>query len=451
MIYIYTDILSYVYFLGIIIRKEMMMKVKPLVLVFVVFGVFALSAQQNIDPAQAALYTSDNKFALVIGNASYSGLTPLANPVNDATDVSAVLQHMGFTVEKILNGNRVQMEDAVLRLKNRLSGVKDAYGFFFYAGHGVQSGGENYLIPVDASISSENYLRDRAVSVQALLDDLNDAGNGLNVVVLDACRDNPFGWSRSGSRGLAIISRQPTDSIIVYATSAGQRASDGEGRNGLFTSQLLNNIATPGLDVTEVFKRTGSDVARVSNNQQVPAIYSQFFGTAYLAGIPIDFEGKIIHPPSTTVVIGGKTKEPQPAKLWSIGAAVGSSFAAPWFIGTIHGTIAPLKYSFIELGVDAGLASGVKNVGYFSVCPFIHLAFFYPITNNRIGVYAGAGGGYTWANYNFPEGKLPMSTFALDTVAGVNLFDMLDVSYTFRTDFKNASNKISVGYSYRFK
>jgi len=170
------------------------------------------------------------KFALVIGNGAYSGGLPqLANPVNDANDMSAALQSLGFTVDTVLNGTLQQMEDASLKLKDRLSAAGNAYGFFFYAGHGVQSGGENYLIPVDADIPTESYLKSRALSVQALLDDLNDARNGLNVVVLDACRDNPFGWSRSTSRGLAIITSQPADSIIVYSTSAGKQASDGTG------------------------------------------------------------------------------------------------------------------------------------------------------------------------------------------------------------------------------
>ena len=88
------------------------------------------------------------------------------------------------------------MDEAVVRLKNRLSASSDSYGFFFYAGHGVQSGGENFLIPVEANIPSENALKSRAVSVQMVLDELNDARNSLNVVVLDACRDNPFGWNR---------------------------------------------------------------------------------------------------------------------------------------------------------------------------------------------------------------------------------------------------------------
>ena len=156
------------------------------------------------------LWSQENpqKFALVIGNGAYTGLNRLANPVNDANDVAAALEGLGFTVDKLLNGSGDQMEEAVMKLKNRLRASGDAYGFFFYAGHGVQSGGENFLIPVDANIPSENFLRSRSVSVQVVLDELNDARNKLNVVVLDACRDNPFSWGRSAAgRGLAMITR----------------------------------------------------------------------------------------------------------------------------------------------------------------------------------------------------------------------------------------------------
>ena len=235
----------------------------------------------------AALSFAQQKYALVIGNGNYTGLSKLANPVNDANDMASALQSLGFTVDKILDGNLDQIENAVIRLKNRLSVSKNSYGFFFYAGHGVQSSGVNYLIPVGANITSENTLRDRAVSVQWTLSELNDAGNDLNVVVLDACRDNPFAWARSGSRGLTVIPNQPADSIVVYATSAGSTAADGTGRNGLFTAQLLKNIATPGLDVTEIFRRTGADVAQASDRKQIPAVYSQFFGNAYLGSAPV--------------------------------------------------------------------------------------------------------------------------------------------------------------------
>ncbi|MCL2834632.1 MAG: caspase family protein, partial [Treponema sp.] len=151
-----------------------------------------LFSQQTISPqpANSPQASAPQKFALVIGNGAYSGGLPqLANPVNDANDVAAALESLGFTVEKVLNGTLQDMEDASLRLKDNLSVSADTYGFFFYAGHGVQSGGDNYLIPVNADIPTESYLRTRAVSVQTLLDDLNDARNGLNVVVLDACRD----------------------------------------------------------------------------------------------------------------------------------------------------------------------------------------------------------------------------------------------------------------------
>ena len=232
----------------------------------------------------------------------------------------------------------------------------------------------------------------------------------------------------------------------MYATSAGQRASDGEGKNGLFTSQLISNLATPGLDVNEVFRRTGSDVAKASNNQQVPAIYSQFFGIAYLGEVPADFQGGIIQP---AIVNIGREKERDPAKLWTIGASAGTSFAEPWVIGTVHGTLGFIKNFFVEPGVDIGFVSGVSDVTLFTVCPYVHAAFYWPFTE-KIGAYAGAGGGYIIGMYTFPNGKLTEQTFTADFIAGVFLFNMLDISYTFRTNFKNVTNKVSVGYSYRF-
>jgi hypothetical protein len=190
--------------------------------------------------------TARQKYALVIGNGAYTNVTKLNNPVNDARDMKAALESLGFTVDLVVNGALDQMESAAARLRSRLSAAQNSYGFFFYAGHAVQSGGENYLIPVDANIQSENFLRQRAVSMQAVLGELNDAGNVLNIVVLDACRDNPFSWNRSGSRGLQVVSNQPADSIIVYATSAGNTADDNSsGRNGLFTTHLLANLKSP--------------------------------------------------------------------------------------------------------------------------------------------------------------------------------------------------------------
>ena len=411
------------------------------------------------------------KHALVIGNSAYTDLTPLANPLNDASDITEVLEWLGFETETVLNGSLEQMEDALIRLKDRLSESKDAYGFFFYAGHGVQSGGENYLVPVNAVIPSESNLRNRALSVQALLDDLNEAGNGLNVIILDACRDNPFGWSRSGTRGLAMVSRQPADSIIVYATSSGQRASDGDGRNGLFTSQLLNNLLTHGLEVNEVFRRTGQDVAEVSNRQQIPAIYSQFFGVAYLGEWPdgadftggsrpqfMPFPGRM---PETTVI--------DSAKFWSIGVSAGTSFSEPWVTGTVKGTIAPFKHQYFEVGLNVGIVSTRNQVtSYYSLTPYLNYSFFWPF-NKTAAVHAGLGVGYMISRYEYYRQDIYIQSMPADASAGILLFNFLDISYTMsfpiwtisssttpagKALLSNVSNrlgnKLTVGYCYRF-
>ena len=233
---------------------------------------------------QVVMPQSIQKFALVIGNGDYTGLGKLKNPVNDAKDMADILTYLGFTVDLLSDTSLPEMEEAVLRLGSRLSVSRQSVGFFFYAGHGVQSGGENYLIPADATIVGEAFLRTKALAVQPVLDTLQSTKNRLNVIVLDACRDNPFSWSRSGSRGLNVVGQQPPGSIIAYATSAGRVAQDGDGRNGVFTSAFLKNISTPGIDISEVFRRTGAEVLATTAGAQVPAIYNQFFGTFYLAG-----------------------------------------------------------------------------------------------------------------------------------------------------------------------
>ena len=235
----------------------------------------------------AADVCAQQKYALVIGNGNYTGVSKLTNPVNDANDMTETLKGLGFTVEKVLDGDLERMEKAIIQFRDRLRASRDTYGFFYYAGHGVQASGENYLIPVNANtIQSESQLRLRAVSVQTMMDELNSSGNVLNMIVLDACRDNPFGWSRSGSRGLSVMSNAPVGSIVVYATSANSTAADGAGRNGLFTTQLLRNLKTQGLTIREVFDRTGMDVVQASNGVQHPEISVKYFDTAYLGEAP---------------------------------------------------------------------------------------------------------------------------------------------------------------------
>ena len=139
------------------------------------------------------------------------------------------------------------------------------------------------------------------------------------------------------------------------------------------------------------------------------------------------------------------------AKLWTVGASVGSSFAAPFVIGTVHGTIAPIRYTFLELGFDFGLLGGDPEGSYYSMYPFAHIAFFLPFPKIA-GWYVGAGAGLMMVRYTFPdEMNYSDNIFATDIIAGVNILDMIDISYTLRTNFAGASNKVSVGYTYRFK
>ncbi len=226
----------------------------------------------------ALLTAQERRVALVIGNGDYQAATKLINPVNDAADIGEVLVGLGFDVEVRIDADLDTMEKAVLRFGNKLAGSTDSVGFFYYAGHGVQSNGENYFIPVDARLSAESMLRTRAIPLQFVLDSIGEAGNKLNIIVLDACRDNPFSWARSSARGLAVVGIQPAASIVVYSTSAGKVAQDGTGRNGTFTEELLRHLPTPGLDIMEVLRRTGQDVQAKTASAQIPAIYSQFFG-----------------------------------------------------------------------------------------------------------------------------------------------------------------------------
>ncbi len=228
--------------------------------------------------------SSRQQYALVVGNSRYSDIVSLKNPVNDAADIAATLKSIGFEVTTLLDADLNQLENAVVKFGSQLSSSQNSIGFFFYAGHGVQSEGNNYLIPVDARIQAEDFIRYKSLAVQTVLDIMRRSGNHLNLVVLDACRDNPFGWARSGSRGLSIVGTQPPGSIVVYATGAGEVALDGSGRNGVFTSELLKHIASPGIEIKEVFDRAGAGVLKSTAGKQVPAVYSQFFGKEYLAG-----------------------------------------------------------------------------------------------------------------------------------------------------------------------
>jgi hypothetical protein len=215
--------------------------------------------------------------ALVIGNSEYQ-IGSLRNPANDAQDMAGTLGTLGFDVTLKLNAGQEQMEQAISEFGRQL--YQGGVGLFYYAGHGVQVGGENYLIPVNATIESESDVRYKAVNIGQVLGKMGEARNGLNIVILDACRDNPFAKSfRSSSRGLAVVnSASVKGTLVAYATSPGNVASDGDDRNGLYTKHLLQHISAPGIPVEQVFKRVLQGVERDTNGKQSPWTSSSFSG-----------------------------------------------------------------------------------------------------------------------------------------------------------------------------
>ena len=173
--------------------------------------------------------TSSKRIALVIGNGAYTKAPPLKNPPNDARDMAATLRTLGFDVTSGINTNQRDMKRLIREFGQKLK--TGGSGLFYYAGHGVQSKGRNYLIPIDADIQSEAEVEDAGVDASLVLNYMDDAQNGLNIVILDACRNNPFSRSfRSASTGLAQVDA-PTGTLIAYATAPGRVASDGTGQN----------------------------------------------------------------------------------------------------------------------------------------------------------------------------------------------------------------------------
>ncbi|MCX5846565.1 MAG: caspase family protein [Deltaproteobacteria bacterium] len=220
---------------------------------------------------------TEQRSALVIGNSAYSS-GPLKNPVNDAADMAAMLKKLGFSVTLKKNASLQEMEEAIESFGNRLK--RGGVGLFYYAGHGVQVNGVNYLLPIGAKINKEADVKYQAVDANKILDEMATANNGLNIVMLDACRDNPFARSfRNATRGLAIVSSAPSGTFISYSTSPGNVARDGDGRNSPYTAALLKYMQAPGLTISDVFINVRAKVKKETG--QVPWELSSLEGQFY--------------------------------------------------------------------------------------------------------------------------------------------------------------------------
>ena len=225
---------------------------------------------------------TEQRTALVIGNSNYLKVNKLRNPTHDAKAMADMLRRIGFVVIEQEDVTRHDLVQAARLFSEKLA--PGGVGVFYYAGHGVQNQGINYLIPTDASVSVVDDLRYEAFDVQDILDRLAESRVRLSLVILDACRDNPFGKSfRSVGRGLARID-PARGTILAYATAPGQVAEDGDGNNGIYTSELLKAIAEPGKKLQDVFETVTEAVERRTQNRQTPWINSSFRGDFYFVG-----------------------------------------------------------------------------------------------------------------------------------------------------------------------
>jgi hypothetical protein len=217
------------------------------------------------------------KLALIIGNEGYRFTTPLRNPKNDARSMIRVLKDCGFDVIEVIDGDAANMKTAIREFGYKLKSYE--VGLFYYSGHGIQIDDKNYIIPVDANLRSKTDVREDCPSVAQVLARMEEASTKLNIVILDACRNNPFERAAFGEEegGLAPIT-PPDNTVISFATDPGSVASDGvAGTNGLYTGSLVKYISVPNTQIENVFKLTGKEVKEKSGGKQKPWLNSNFY------------------------------------------------------------------------------------------------------------------------------------------------------------------------------
>ncbi len=234
---------------------------------FICFLAFLLETQTGF---------AGERIALVIGNGAYQRVPALPNPPRDSADIARALERLSFQVTRLDNANAAEMRKSLVEFGRKADGSDVA--LVFYAGHGMEVGGENWLIPVDAELQTDTDIESEAVSLRSVNLQVAKARQ-LGLIILDACRNNPFAGkmkrslaTRAVDRGLART--EPTDNVLVaYAARDGTTASDGTGRNSPFTSALLRHIETPGLEISFLFRRVRDDVLAATNREQQPFVY----------------------------------------------------------------------------------------------------------------------------------------------------------------------------------
>ena len=228
--------------------------------VSIALATFAVSAQAPLDV----------RVALIIGNSAYIGAPVLDNPANDARAMGEVLRSLGFQVIELRDGNKDQMTAAIGRVQESLKG-KQAVAMLYYAGHGLQLDWHNYMVPVDARLASAADVPRQTIDLGSVIDTFKGAGTRMNILVLDACRDNPFASSTSSAKGLAQLDAPP-GTFLAYATAPGNVAEDGDekGGNGMYTQYLLLELRKPFGKIEDVFKRVRLSVRQKTQGRQIP-------------------------------------------------------------------------------------------------------------------------------------------------------------------------------------
>jgi hypothetical protein len=257
-------------------------KYLTLISMILLFAAADAAAQDRSLQREGAGTKSIARTALVIGNGAYSD-APLKNPPNDATDIAAALKLMGFEVMAYTNLDQTGMKRAIREFGTKLR-AKGGVGLFYYAGHGVQVKGTNYLVPIGATVNNEEEVEYESVEAGLAIAQMEAAKNPLNIVILDACRNNPFARSfRSADKGLASIDA-PAGTLLAYSTAPGSVASDGAGRNGLYTQELLKAMRTSGLSIEDVFKQVRISVRSATGDKQTPWESSSLTGKFFFTG-----------------------------------------------------------------------------------------------------------------------------------------------------------------------
>jgi uncharacterized caspase-like protein len=262
----------------------------------------AMQSQNEATPAWAAISPSttsisivdvahaEKRVALVIGNAAYKNTATLQNPKNDANDIAASFTRLNFSVRKLIDGTFDDMRRALLQFGREAVGADMAV--IYYSGHGMEIGGENWLIPIDAELQSDRDAENEAIALKSAMYQVAN-GSSLGLVILDACRNNPFAAkmqrsvrARSVDRGLVRV--EPTDNVLVaYAAREGTVASDGDEKHSPFTAALLDNLETPGLEINFLFRAVRDEVLAVTKREQQPFVYGSLSKQAiYLKGLP---------------------------------------------------------------------------------------------------------------------------------------------------------------------